>query len=347
MLHRMLSTTVFAAFFAVGALPAAAQTFHGPTPYLSSADSPFALGSGGFALEDFEDGLLNTPGVTSPTGLVASTQYSGTIIDSVDADDGVLGNDACGGCDSYFGGGIPSVRFDFHAGELGGLPTKVGIVWTDGGPAATVTFEAFDAFGISLGTVVAGGQGDNTYFGTSIDDRFYGVEWSGGISSIEIRHTAGGIEVDHLQYDLPCPASEGAIYCTSKPNSLSCLPKIGFEGCPSASSASACTIRGTQFLNKKNGLLFYGQQPNGAAFQGGRLCVKLPITRTAPQNSGGSPSGTDCTGTYALDLNALIQGGTDPNLVVGATVYLQWWARDPNDAFTTSLSNGLRLTVGP
>ncbi|MBI5432786.1 MAG: hypothetical protein HZA52_08155 [Planctomycetes bacterium] len=347
MLHRMLSTTVFAAFFALGALPAAAQTFHGPTPYFSTADSPFALGSGGFALEDFEDGLLNTPGVTSPSGVVTSTQYPASIIDSVDADDGVLGNGACADCDSYFGGGGAVINFVFNANGLGGLPTKVGIVWTDGGPAATVTFEAFDALGVSLGTSVANGQGDSSYWGTTAEDRFYGVEWAGGIGSITIQHTAGGIEVDHLQYELPCPASEASVYCTSKPNSLSCLPKIGFEGCPSASSASACAIRGAQFLNKKNGLLFYGQQANGVAFQGGHLCVKLPVTRTAVQNSGGSPTGTDCTGTYAFDLNGLIQGGTDPNLVAGATVYFQWWARDPNDAFTTSLSNGLRLTVGP
>ncbi|MCK6448496.1 MAG: hypothetical protein L6Q99_19060 [Planctomycetes bacterium] len=343
-LRAALTTVVLAA---VGG-PAFAQTFHGPLPYASTADSPFPLGSGAFFVEDFEDGVLDAPGVSPSNGYVASTQYSGTIIDSVDADDGVLGNGPCGTCDSFYGGsGFPLVRFLFDAGALGGLPTRAGLVWTDGGFGTTVTFEAFDALGTSLGTVVATNQGDGTNFGTTDEDRFYGVEFAGGISELRITNSSGGIEVDHLQYELPCPAANATVYCTSKTNSLGCQPKIGFEGCPSASSASSCRITGSAFLNKKNGLLFYGQQPLGAAFQGGFLCVKSPITRTNVQNSGGSPSGSDCTGTYQFDLNALVQSGSDPNLVVGATVRLQWWARDPNDPFTTSLSNGLSLTIGP
>jgi len=51
------------------------QTLLGPTPYLSFVDSPFnpLQTSGGFAyfhLETFEDGLLNTPGVSANTGSV-------------------------------------------------------------------------------------------------------------------------------------------------------------------------------------------------------------------------------------------------------------------------------------
>src|SRR5262245_53035089 len=114
----------------VAILPAAAQTFHGPTPYLSPADSPFPLASPSFVLEDFEDGLLNAPGVSSPTGYVTSTHYSGTIIDSVDSDDGILGNNACASCDSYYGGSGAVIRFVFDPVALGGFPRKAGLVWT-------------------------------------------------------------------------------------------------------------------------------------------------------------------------------------------------------------------------
>lgn len=38
------------------------QSFLGPIPYLSRADSPFDLTIPDFYLEDFEDGQLNTPG---------------------------------------------------------------------------------------------------------------------------------------------------------------------------------------------------------------------------------------------------------------------------------------------
>jgi hypothetical protein len=329
---------------ALGALtsfPAAAQTFHGPTAYLSSADSPFALSSGAFALEDFEDGLLNTPGVSSLSGYVTSTHYSGTIIDSVDSDDGVLGNNACASCDSYFGGN----RFVFDAAVLGGLPTKAGLVWTDGGPNATVTFEAFDADGLTLGTVVASGQGDGTYYGTSVDDRFYGVEYAGGIKEIRISHTAGGIEVDHLQYEVPCAGAMAATYCTAKTASLGCVPSIALQGCPSVSSTLAASVVCTQVVSGKSGLLFYGFAPASSPFQGGFLCVQPPTLRTPIQNSGGAAN--TCAGQFAFDFNAHIQSGVDPNLINGAQVRAQYWYRDPASASTTGLSNGLSFKIGP
>ncbi len=140
-----------------------------------------------------------------------------------------------------------------------------------------------------------------------------------------------------------------ATYCTAKVNSQSCTPSIGFSGSPTFGGTTSFVIGGTQFLNKKFGLLFYGATPNGAPFQGGTLCVKLPITRTPVQNSGGSASGTDCTGAYAFDFEALIVGGTDPSLSAGAKVYAQYWARDPADpkGFTTSLSNALSFQICP
>ena len=99
MRNQIVHRVALAAFTA---LPAAAQTFYGTTPYLSPADRPFPWSSGSFALEDFEDGLLNTPGVSATTCYVTSTRHRCTIIDLVDSDDGVLGNNACASCASYF-----------------------------------------------------------------------------------------------------------------------------------------------------------------------------------------------------------------------------------------------------
>ena len=45
-----------------------------------------------------------------------------------------------------------SITYTFDAGVLGALPDAVSIVWTDG--VNPITFEAFDEFGNSLGTVV-------------------------------------------------------------------------------------------------------------------------------------------------------------------------------------------------
>ncbi|MCC6408929.1 MAG: M28 family peptidase [Planctomycetes bacterium] len=163
----------------------------------------------------------------------------------------------------------------------------------------------------------------------------------------------GGWNIDAFQLVALGPGSGGctppATYCTSKVNSQFCSPAIASSGQPSATAAVPFDITASQVLNKKNGLLFYGSQPLGASFQGGHLCVKLPITRTSVQTSGGSPTGTDCTGTFSYDFNALIQGGTDPSLVQGATVYAQYWYRDPADlsGFFTGLTEGLSFQICP
>jgi|SRR5882672_1605372 len=340
MQHRIASVL---AFLALSALPAAAQTLLGPTPYLSAADSPFPVNTPSFVLEDFEDGLLNVPGVSAVAGYVTSTHFTGAIIDSVDGDDGVI-NGACANGDSFFNAG--NVRFQFDAQTLGGLPTSVGIVWTDGGPGCTVTFEAFDANAVSLGIATAPSLGDGSNTGTTAEDRFFGIVFAGGIHEIKVTNSTGGIEVDHLQYNLPC-ASLSSTYCTAKTNSLGCAPSIGSAGCASATSPSAYSIVCTQVVSNKSGLLFYGLAPASTPFQGGTLCVQAPTVRTPIQTSGGSPPPDTCTGHYTFDMNAWIRSGADSNLTTGTTVYAQYWYRDPPVASTTGLSNGLSFTVGP
>ncbi|MCC6409121.1 MAG: hypothetical protein IT453_18325 [Planctomycetes bacterium] len=138
-----------------------------------------------------------------------------------------------------------------------------------------------------------------------------------------------------------------SIYCTTKTNSLWCNPAIGYTGSPTASGSTAFHVTGVNFINKKSGLLFYGSTPNGVAFQGGTLCVKLPITRTSVQSSGGSTGTSDCSGTYDYDFESLILAGTDPSLVTGAKVYAQYWSRDPAAVSTTSLSNAVAFEICP
>ena len=187
----------------------AAPVFYGPTAYLSTADSPFTGSFSYFHLENFEDHLFNVPGVTANTGSVTTVAgFSGSIIDSVDNDDGSI-NGTCskaGNCDSYFGSSGPAgIMFSFDAAILGALPTHVGLVWTDG--TDSQIFEAFDALGNSLGTIT-GSTADTDFFGGSGEDRFYGVSDAGGIKSILMRSGGGGIEIDHLQYGLAGIVSE-------------------------------------------------------------------------------------------------------------------------------------------
>jgi hypothetical protein len=169
-----------------------------------AAQSPFAgvdFSGGYFHLETFEDALLNTPGVTASAG---GATGPGGITDSVDEDDGTIDGSGLLGR-SWFGSGATGFVFTFDAMVLGALPTHAGIVWTDGAAFNTVTFEAFDALGVSLGTIVAPNIGDGNFNSGTDEDRFFGAINAGGISRIRIFNSfmtggGSGIEADHLQY---------------------------------------------------------------------------------------------------------------------------------------------------
>ncbi len=143
------------------------------------------------------------------------------------------------------------------------------------------------------------------------------------------------------------------VYCTPKLNSLGCLPQIGFAGSsPSVSAGSGFTVNGGNVRNNKPGLMLYSLTGrDNAPFGGGTLCVAAPVRRSTPLNSGGNPTGDDCSGFFAFDLNAFIAGGSgDPGLaVIGNIVRTQFWGRDqgfpsPNNV---TLTEGLEAQIGP
>ena len=214
--------TVLALFAALPYSAEAVPIFLGPTPYASAADSPF-LGQnfGYFHLEDFEDGVLSTPGASVRE--LSTTVIATTFSDSVDGDDGVIDGVASGQSRSLFSNyQTSSFTFEFSAAKLGGaLPTHAGIVWTDvgrnngGTPRAgdlldNTLFEAFDHLGHSLGVIGPYSLGDSSISRTTGEDRFFGVINAGGISAIRISMPGkNNWEVDHLQYGyapVPLPA---------------------------------------------------------------------------------------------------------------------------------------------
>lgn len=143
-------------------------------------------------------------------------------------------------------------------------------------------------------------------------------------------------------------------YCTAKLNSLGCLPALAWTGNPSASALNGFLVSSSNVRNNKPGILLYGIAGRSAtAFSGGRLCVHAPVKRSPIIQSGGSVSGNDCTGVYALDLNAFAAGQLGGNplaalQVAGTCVTCEFWGRDqgfapPNNA---TLSNALEYTVG-
>ena len=141
---------------------------------------------------------------------------------------------------------------------------------------------------------------------------------------------------------LPAPF----VYCTAKLNSQLCLPVISFTGLPKLSSPTPFVIHAAQIVNQKQGLLFYGYGAQATPFQGGTMCVLQPVKRTPVQNSGGSTSGTNCTGTFTFDMGAYMASGTDPLLqVAGQQVNVEFWSRDPMDPFTTNTTDAVQFVI--
>jgi hypothetical protein len=138
-------------------------------------------------------------GVTVSPGFPSSVVIGpGGAIDSVDGENA--------GHSLFSGDGATGLTFTFNATILGGLPTHVGIAWTDG--IRLIHFSAKDQNGVSLGQIDDNTCCDfNSGDGDSANYRLFYVINTGGISSIHISNDGGGIEVDHLQYGLAAPTT--------------------------------------------------------------------------------------------------------------------------------------------
>jgi len=216
----------------------------GPIPYLSQADSPFALGTGTFCLETFESGSLSVPGVT---GDAAVTGPAGNT-DSVDADDGSIDGSGTSGRSYFTGDGSTGITFTFDPNGPLGLPTSAGMVWTDGVGVASNAFEAFDQNGASLGAYGPFAIADGSNSGQTAEDRFFGAVNAGGILAIKLSNTSGGIEVDHLQFDHCAAAttsstSSSTVPTTLAPTTTTTLPAGACDGIPSGPTFASIGCR--------------------------------------------------------------------------------------------------------
>ena len=193
---------------ACGTTASATVTYFEIPNYRSVEDSPFR-DIAEFYLEDFEDGMLNTPNVSSPTGFV----FTVGDVRSVDGDDGVID-----GISNGFGAlrstepVTPFHLFAFTPDALGRYPNFVGVVVTHEPnlSSATDSYSALSGLGSNLpgsrGFAVDDLVAVTNEFGNVAPARFVGLYWSEGISLFGVSRA---LQLDHLQYSyaaIPEPA---------------------------------------------------------------------------------------------------------------------------------------------
>jgi hypothetical protein len=141
----------------------------------------------------------------------------------------------------------------------------------------------------------------------------------------------------------PCPPV--VAYCVAKVNSAGCLPSISSAGLPSAGGSSQFFATATSVINQKSGIFFWGTGATAIPFYGGTLCVTSPIVRTPVQNSGGSPAGNFCTGSYSFHFGSAYIASH--GLSAGTNIYGQFWSRDPMIASTIGLTDAIQFGICP
>lgn len=181
----------------------------GPEPYLSVDDRPDGIFADGEAiiLEDFEDNDFTDTGLSFNAGSIlqpnSQSGVDGSVTDSVDADDGNIDGNGNAGHSYFYNKQSITVTFPEPV-------MAAGLVWTDGDILLTnVILEAFDEASNLLASIDAGDLSDDFYTGQTDEDRFLGVRAGAGIAKLTISNTGGGsgIEIDHIQYQVPEPGS--------------------------------------------------------------------------------------------------------------------------------------------
>lgn len=186
--------------------------------------------------------------------------------------------------------------------------------------------------------------GNNVNFGSSIAglDDLNGDGKGDFVAGASSTHINGDFAGSVYVY-LVSVASPSA-YCTAKPNSAGCTPQIGSTSVASLSVGDQFTVTATGVVSQQVGLLAWSLAPATTSFFGGTLCLAPPITRTGAQTSDGAGAAT-CQGAYSFHFSQAYMG--QQGLAAGASVYAQYWQRDPAqpDGTGVGLTDALNFDI--
>jgi hypothetical protein len=181
-------------------------------------------------------------------------------------------------------------------------------------------------------------------FGKVVRSSASGHRWVASEPWADFNGTDSGVA--HV-FDSTC--DDPVVYCTAQTNTLGCLPQIGAQGTPSASSTSGFRVSVRNVRNQQNGMLLYGTNGRAAIpWLGGTLCVQPPLRRTPLVNSRGSAApANDCSGVLLRDFSAWTFTAGDPALFPGQHVRAQFYSRDPGAVQNLNLSDAVEFYLEP
>jgi hypothetical protein len=153
-------------------------------------------------------------------------------------------------------------------------------------------------------------------------------------------------DIGALTYD-PNYAPTPTTYCTPKTTSKGCAPLVTWTGSASLTGPDDFFLTASPALNKKVGKFVWGTAPKALPFAGGSLCVKLPFVRGPHLDSGGSATGSDCTGVFTWHFSQAYMASK--GVTAGAILYAQAWGRDQGFAppNPSQLSDAIVFQVAP
>lgn len=140
------------------------------------------------------------------------------------------------------------------------------------------------------------------------------------------------------------------LYCDAKTNSQGCLPALSFSGFASVTDTAPFTVSATNLVNRRfSTMMLSASGRDSTPFQGGTLCLGGALMNTPVQSTGGTSTGRDCTGTFAIDINDYLQTTMPMGLVEGVVVTGQVFYRDPfhSDGTGYGLTDAIEFTILP
>jgi hypothetical protein len=148
------------------------------------------------------------------------------------------------------------------------------------------------------------------------------------------------------------PATPPASYCTSKPSSIpGCVAELSapfaFASVSAGHGSFELAVAPAPGGGNPGVGIYTTQGPLGAPILNafGWLCIGSPLTRTSVAFGDGTPG--VCDGHYALDFGDYLASDSDPTLVAGATVDLQFWYRDPPSPGSANFTQAVRFDLVP